>query len=152
MKIQSYNHFKLLKSDLPEITKNKVITDVDVGGIKLVYQVTIRQCLTFLFFDKLIIIPLPSLHISSIQKVFLKPYKEYYSRIKENKNLPKSLWGKNNDPLTALWVEMEFDYESVKPGKSIIEDKKEIRDTNITKHLNKIEKSFFIKSKNNQFV
>ncbi len=157
MKIQSYNHFKLLKSDLPEIDKKVIINDAGVGGIKLVYQVSIHQCITFPFRNELVIIPLPWIYsfkpfsfVRSIEKVFLKPYKEYWTKNGERGKLPKCLWGKSDEPLTELWIEMEFDYEHIDRG--IVLPKKEIRDTNITKHLNKIRKSFFVKSKNEQFV
>jgi hypothetical protein len=148
MKIESYNRFKLVKKDIPEISKNIVILDANVGGVKLVYEVVSVKCAIFTLFEKQFILELPWIYTRGIERVFLRPYKELWSF--ERKNLPKSLWGKTNDPLTQLWVELQSDYEDIEKGMVIL--KKEIRDTNITKHLNKTEEIFHIKSKYNQFV
>jgi hypothetical protein len=91
--------------------------------------------------------PLPN--TKPIKRVFLRPYKQLWSAKRDNR-LPKCLWGKNEDSLTALWIELESDYKDLDSGLIVL--KKEIRDTNITKHLNRTEDLFYIKSKYNQFV
>jgi hypothetical protein len=149
MKIESYNRFKLLKKDLPEIIKKVVTIDANVGGIKLLYEVAIVNCLVFMFLGKQRLINLTLLPKQKMRRVFLNPYKEVWSE-KRDSRLPKCLWGKNDYPLTALWVELESDYENLKSGMVLL--KKEIRDTNITKHLSRTHEMFYIKSKYNQFV
>jgi hypothetical protein len=148
MKINNYNRFGLVKSSLPEIKKNIVIIDANVGGVKLVYEVVLVKCAVFTLLEKQFIVELPWFYRQKAERTFLRPYKELWSF--ERKNLPKSLWGKTDDPLTQLWVELQSDYEDLEKGMIVI--KKEIRDTNITKHLNKTKKIFHIKSKYNQFV
>jgi len=149
MKVLNYNRFQLIKKDLPEIIKRVVTKDVNVGGIKLVYQVSLHECVVFMLFGKQRIIKIPKFsNHNKIERVFLRPYKELWSV--KCKNLPKCLWGKNDDPLTMLWVELEADYQTLATG--YILQKKEIRDTNINKHLTRTKPLFYIKSMNNQFV
>ena len=151
MKIVNYNRFRLLKKDLPEII-NKVVVqdDVNVGGIKLVYEVSLRDCFILNFFGRQRLVELPSYKKSKkIIRVFLRPYKKLWSE-KRDKKLPKNFWGKNDELLTQLWVELEFDYIDLQSAIIILT--KEIRDTNITKHLSKTKNLFYVKSKLNQFV
>lgn len=144
MKIENYSLFTLLKKDLPEIIKKVVVKDAGVGGIKLVYQVTTVKCLVFTLLNKHFIFNLTLFPKNKVKRIFLCPYKELYSSSRDKK-LPRNFWGKNDEPLTALWMEMESDYESLESGLVLL--KKEIRDTNITKHLTRVREKFYIKLK-----
>jgi hypothetical protein len=149
MKIESYNRFTLLKSDLPEIIKKVVTVDAHVGGIKLQYEVAIVWCAVFMLRGKQRFVSLTPFPKSVVKRVFLRPYKELWSE-KREKRLPKCLWGKNDEPLTALWIELESDFKDIESGMVLL--KQEIRDTNITKHLSRTHQLFYIKSKSNSFV
>lgn len=150
MQKQTFYRYDLIQSDIPEIADKKVIVkDAYVGGIKLRYKVSTVKALVFNLFNKQKIIQLPrlSFHKSAEEiKTFLRPYKNIWD-VSRNK-LPKCLWGNPKEVLTNLWIELELDYKDIKSG--IILPKKEIRDTNITKHLTKNKKLFYIVKKTNQ--
>jgi hypothetical protein len=141
MQVKNFYLYNLIKSDIPEILRNKVIIrDVNVGGIKLQYEVSTVKALVFKLFNKQKIINLTLFPKDKETKTFLRPYKKNWS--KEREKLPKCLWGKNDDVLTNLWIELVMDYKDLDHGEVLL--KREIRDTNITKHLSRNKKSFFV--------
>lgn len=143
MQIKLFYRYGLIKSDIPEIINKKtVMKDVNVGGIKLSYKVSTIKALVFKIFNKQYVVP-----ISRPRNVetltFLRPYKKIWDTGRNR--LPKCLWGKKDDPLTNLWVELEIDYKDLDSGQIL--GKKEIRDTNITKYLSKNKQLFYIVKK-----
>lgn len=140
MQISKLNRYSLKKKDIPEIVKKTVVKDANVGGIKLQYEVSIVIALVFVLFNKQWIITLRSLPNTTETRTFLRPYKQMWDASRNR--LPRCLWGKNDDPLTNLWIELELDYVDINSGQILL--KQEIRNTNITKHLSKIKELFYI--------
>lgn len=143
MHISTFDRYSLKQSDVPKIIKKTIVEDVNVGGIKLRYEVSTVIALVFYLFKKQKIVPLRTLPKTTIMRTFLNPYKSIWD-VSRNK-LPKCLWGNNQEPLTKLWIELEVDYKDIKSGTLLL--KQEIRDTNITKHLSKIRELFYILKK-----
>lgn len=141
MEIKSFYRYKLLKSDVPTIIKKVIVKDVNVGGIKLQYEVTVVKALVFMFLNKMRIIPITRFPKKKEILTFLRPYKENWSK-KRRDRMPKNFWGNNDEPLTSLWIELESDYKSLDKGLIIL--KKEIRNTEVTKHLFKQKPVFFV--------
>lgn len=143
MQIKIFHRYSLTKSDIPEIINKKtIVKDVNVGGIKLSYKVSTVKALVFKIFNKQYILPISKpRNIENL--TFLRPYKTVWDTGRNR--LPKCLWGKKDDPLTNLWVELEIDYKDLNSGRVI--GKREIRDTNITKHLSKNKQLFYIVKK-----
>lgn len=150
MQIQTLEQYKLLQADVPEIQNKKlVIKDVGVGGVKLRYKISTVKALVFNLFGKQKIIPIFKLSYPSSEiKTFLRPYKDIWDTSRNK--LPRCLWGNKNEPLTNLWIELKLDYKSLKTGRAI--PKQEIRNTNITKHLTRIHKVFYVELKKNQLL
>ena len=144
MNIKTFYQYKLIASFIPEILRNIIVKDVNVGGIKLSYEVSTVKALVFMFFNKQYIKPISSRHNTETRH-FLRPYKTFWD-VADRKNwLPRCLWGKKSDPLTNLWVELELDYKDIDSGELIV--KEEIRNTNITKHLSRNKQLFYIEKK-----
>jgi hypothetical protein len=89
--------YKLIKKETPTITNGVISNDPDVGGIKLVYEVTTES---FRGKDKL------HKYQNKAKIVFLKPYKKYW-----NKDCKKGEWGNINNPLTTIWLFTNVDYK-----------------------------------------
>lgn len=140
MQVKTFSRYILLKADIPTLVRGVVAKDVNVGGIKLQYEVSTIKACVFQFLNKQRIICLTLFPKDKETRTFLNPYKELWD---SNRNrLPKSLWGSNNDALTQLWIELESDYKNLDSGVPIV--KQEIRNTNITKHFSKARQKFFV--------
>jgi len=141
MQIKIFDKYSLIKSDIPTIINKKtIVKDVNVGGIKLSYKVSTVKALVLNIFNKQYIIPISLKPKDKTNITFLRPYKNKWD-VGRNK-LPRCLWGKTTDPLTNLWIELELDYTDLDSGEVMC--KREIRDTNITKHLSKNKQLFYI--------
>lgn len=145
MNIKKHYQYKLVKSDVPEILRNNIVKDVNVGGIKLSYEVSTVKTIVFMFLGKQYIIPI-SRRKNKETRHFLNPYKTFWDTSNKRNFLPKCLWGKNNHPLTNYWIELELDYTDVNSGEIIV--KGDIRNTNITKHLSRTKELFYIEKNN----
>ena len=108
MKYKTKSKFSLIKSDIPEIQGQNVIRDVQVGGEKLVYNVTHYLVNQIIVLGFTINIPLFNEKPRHEKRVFLRPYKKNWAH--KRKRLPFHEWGKSTKPLTNIWVELENDY------------------------------------------
>ena len=143
MQIQILKRFKLIQKDEPQIVSRVVVKDANVGGIKLRYEVSTVKALVFSVFKRPKTIVLRTLPKTLETRTFLRPFKKSWNASRDR--LPKSLWGKNNEPLTNLWIELECDYKDLSSGMVII--KQEVRNTHITKHFTRHKEEFFINLK-----
>lgn len=147
MKTATFEKYKLIKACKPEIIKGKIIKDANVGGVKLTYEVSMSKYLVFDLFKRRIKIPLKKIPYSDPElgkRTYLRPYKTFLDTSRGK--WPKCLWGNNSEPLTNLWIELELDYNSLVDGFAVL--KKEIRNTNVTKHLLKASEVFYVEIRN----
>ena len=132
--------YTLLDKKIPLIEGNRVVIDSGVGGKKLVYLVKSYNTHNWL-----------GLKISSIfpfkteRAIFLQPYKKAWDK-KRNK-LPKNYWGKVKNPLTNLWVVLEKDYEALPGSIPVAIIKKQIKNHDIIRYLNKATEEFSLINK-----
>lgn len=143
MKTAIFEKFELIKACVPEIVKGKIIKDVNVGGVKLTYKVSMVKLLILDLFKHRIRITLKKYKYADPElskRTYLRPYKTFLDTSKGK--WAKCLWGSNAEPLTNLWIELELDYNSLQDGFALL--KQEIRNTNITKHLLKASKLFYV--------
>jgi len=113
MRIQR-EYYKLIKKDIPLISNNIIEKDLNVGGIKLVYQKYIVTYLIFNLFGSRII---PIEKQKKEKVIFVKPYKKYFDKniLKlPNHKIQYNLWGKRTSPLTHIWCKTSDDYINIK--------------------------------------
>lgn len=102
--------YNLIKKDEPVIKNRVVMEDPGVGGIKLVYNVLEDHFKEMNILGYKILNPFPA-YSSKKKQVFLRPFKSVWD--KNRNRLPCNYWGKKSDPLTAMWIELKFDYDSL---------------------------------------
>lgn len=123
----------LLKSkQVPEVTKTRIIEDVGVGGIKLVYKVRTFYYKEIKIFGYLIPLPWPC-RIDFGTFIVLRPYKVRWDT--ERNRLPRNYWGKKDNPLTNMWIEVEYDYDNI--DKDLVYYKDMITDHELIKYFKK---------------
>ena len=99
--------YTLVKKDVPEILDGQIVSDPDVGGVKLVYWKR-RVILHSVNIGSIkISYPVKFLKIQRI--VFLRPYKKHWDS--QRNRLDRNYWGKTNHPLTRMWIVIETDYK-----------------------------------------
>jgi len=129
--------YTLVKKDVPVIKNRVVLEDPGVGGVKLVYDVLEQHFKEMNILGYKILNPFPSFKCKKKQ-VILRPFKEVWD--KDKNRLPRNYWGKKTDPLTFMWVELEFDYDSLEESLPLF--KEQILDHALIKHLKHIEDEF----------
>lgn len=104
--------YRLLKKNIPLTTGRSITYDVNVGGVKLVYEVTttLEWEVNLKIFKFYI---LRSLDKKVIKEIYLRPYKYLWDT--ERNRLPHNFWGKQEHPLTAeiFWVRLKEDYDTL---------------------------------------
>lgn len=131
--------YKLIKKDVPVIKNRVVLKDPKVGGIKLVYDVLEERFKEINIFGYKILNPFPY-YWNRKKQVILRPFKDVWDTSRNR--LPRNYWGKQSDPLTFMWIEMEFDYDSIEITLPIF--KNQITDHRVLKHIKQFEKEFSI--------
>lgn len=129
--------YTLKNKKIPEIKGTVVHEDPGVGGIKLVYSVQSFFYKEFKLFGHKVPVPWPY-KISKKKFVVLRPYKDCWD--KHRHKLPKNYWGKQSHPLTAMWIELEYDYDSI--NESIPYYRKQILDHKLINHLKRFDEEF----------
>ena len=99
--------YTLIKKDIPEILDGQVVSDPDVGGIKLVYWK--RRVIIYSVNIGPIKISYPARIFKRQKVVFLRPYKKNWDS--QRNRLDRNYWGKTNHPLTRMWIVVETDYK-----------------------------------------
>ena len=148
--IKTKNIYTLISGDIPIVKGKKILSDVRVGGEKLVYKRVSYPIRLYNFFDLFTItVPLVlyrkrtggiSIDVSTSTVVYLRPYKKNWAHRKDK--LPFHLWGKKDYPLTNIWVELEYDYEDIMKSTPLI--KTRIEDHSLIKFLRQHEEKFVL--------
>lgn len=146
--IKTKSIYTLIQGDIPIIKGKHIISDVRVGGEKLVYKRVSYPVRTYNILNLFTItIPLVlyrkktggiALDITTENVVYLRPYKKNWKQRKDR--LPFHLWGKKDHPLTNIWVELEYDYEDIMKKTPLI--KTRIEDQFLIKFLRQHEEKF----------
>lgn len=137
------NVYTLKSKVIPEIHNNIIRKNGEAGGVKLVYDkksFIVRKC-NLCNTDFYIRVSLNSLKEI---KVYLRPFKKDWN-IKRNK-LSKNKWGKKNNPLTNVWLELAFDHHNISRNIALME--REIEDHVFIKKLRNNPNRIFIISNN----
>ena len=109
------DEYLLRKLDVPIIDQNKnvdrvsdkVTSDPGVGGLRLVYRVRRFHIKEFRLLGYKVPVPW-GVKVANFKRVFLRPFKHEWDT-RKNKLKP-NYWGKREDPLTNMWLEMPLDY------------------------------------------
>lgn len=146
--IKTKTTYSLIKGDIPIIKGKRIVSDVRVGGEKLVYKRVSYPIRVWKIFNLLTVhIPLVlcrkkngkiGLDINISTVAFLRPYKKNWAKKKEKE--PFHLWGKKEHPLTNIWVELEYDYEDNIKSTPLI--KARIEDHKLIKFLRQHDQKF----------
>jgi len=129
--------YNLIKKDVPIIKNRIVIEDPGVGGVKLVYNIFEQHFKEIKISGHRIPLPFPY-YINKSKCVILRPFKEVWDTDKNR--LPRNYWGKKSDPLTYMWIELEYDYDSLSEALPLY--KEQILDHALIKRLKNIEETF----------
>lgn len=128
-----------LKSKLiPEIHNNIVRKKDKAGGIKLVYDKKTFKVRKFKILDTYVYIRI-SPKSTKETKIYFRPFKKSWST-KRNK-LSKNKWGKPNNPLTNIWLELQFDHYDISRNTPLA--KTEIEDHDFIRELRNNTNEFF---------
>ena len=130
--------YTLIKEDIPEICHGQVVSDPNVGGVKLVYWK--RRIILNSINIGPIKISYPIRILKREKVVFLRPYKKNWDT--QRNRLPRNYWGKANNPLTNMWIVIETDYK--KWSGTTVRFKDQVTDHNIIRFLKSSEESFSI--------
>lgn len=127
IKIMAAKKYVLIDVKAPILKGKEILKDPDVGGLKLVYEVSNEKTTLSKKDNKCI--------------VYLKPYKENWGA--DKKDVKKGEWGNSSSPLSNVWLEIKKDYTSYeKENMSIRGDV--VKDSNLIAQLNKQTKEFII--------
>jgi hypothetical protein len=96
---KTQKHSKMTKYTLqsvrsPSIVLGVPVTDLEIGGIKLVYSVSSKEY--------------PITEIDNKEIVFWKPFKKYWTT--DKKSCKKGEWGNARSPFTNVWLQIPSDY------------------------------------------
>lgn len=130
--------YTLIKKDVPEICDGQIVSDPDVGGIKLVYLKRRVRVNSVSLGPIKIVYPVKVFKGKKI--TFLRPYKTNWDT-KRNR-LSRNYWGKKNHPLTNMWIVVEKDYK--KWSDSIVRFKDQVTDHTLIRFLKSETESFTI--------
>ena len=130
--------YTLIKKDIPEIEHGQVVSDPDVGGVKLVYWK--RKFLLKSINIGSIKISYPTKILKREKVVFLRPYKEKWDT--QRNRLPRNYWGKTNNLLTNMWIVIETDYK--KWSGTTVRFKDQVTDHEVIRNLKSSEESFSV--------
>jgi len=121
--------YTLIRKDIPVIEFGEVVSDPEVGGIKLVYWKRTMVCKELNL--GLFRITYPIYIYKRTKIAFLKPFKEKWDT-KRNR-LDRCFWGKKDHPLTNMWIIVTPDYK--KWSDTIVRFKDQIKDHKIIAFL-----------------
>jgi len=130
--------YTLIKKDTLELCNGQVVSDPDVGGVKLVYWKRRFILKTLSLGSIKLSYPVKMLKRSKV--IFLRPLKKNWDT--QRNRLPRNYWGKTSNPLTNMWIVVETDYK--KWSGTTVRFKDQVTDHNIIRSLKSEEETFSI--------